>query len=100
MACQWEECGKVFDHLPTLIDHIHNGESINLAVRRDCNSAPRPHWCAQVELHMRMEDMSQERHSTNVSLRSHLPHTLAHRREAIHLSSTRCAWSIILIRGV
>ena len=26
MACQWEDCGKVFNHLPTLIDHIHNGE--------------------------------------------------------------------------
>jgi len=24
MSCQWEECGKVFNHLPTLIDHIHN----------------------------------------------------------------------------
>lgn len=26
MTCQWEDCGKVFNHLPTLIDHIHNGE--------------------------------------------------------------------------
>lgn len=25
VTCQWEECGKVFDHLPSLIDHIHNG---------------------------------------------------------------------------
>lgn len=25
MSCQWEECGKVFNHLPTLIEHIHNG---------------------------------------------------------------------------
>lgn len=24
MTCQWEDCGKVFDHLPSLIDHIHN----------------------------------------------------------------------------
>ncbi|KAI0085224.1 hypothetical protein BDY19DRAFT_896934 [Irpex rosettiformis] len=24
IACQWEECGRVFNHLPTLIDHIHN----------------------------------------------------------------------------
>ncbi|KAI0331560.1 hypothetical protein GY45DRAFT_1322152 [Cubamyces sp. BRFM 1775] len=23
MTCQWEDCGKVFNHLPTLIDHIH-----------------------------------------------------------------------------
>ena len=26
MTCQWEDCGKVFNHLPTLIDHIHGGE--------------------------------------------------------------------------
>lgn len=25
MACQWEDCGRVFDHLPSLIEHIHNG---------------------------------------------------------------------------
>ncbi|KAH9927636.1 uncharacterized protein B0H18DRAFT_1002920 [Fomitopsis serialis] len=24
MTCRWEECGKVFSHLPTLIEHIHN----------------------------------------------------------------------------
>ncbi|KIP05380.1 hypothetical protein PHLGIDRAFT_19733 [Phlebiopsis gigantea 11061_1 CR5-6] len=24
MTCQWEECGKVFNHLPSLIEHIHN----------------------------------------------------------------------------
>ncbi|KAI0337880.1 hypothetical protein BDW22DRAFT_1339104 [Trametopsis cervina] len=24
MSCQWEECGRVFNHLPSLIDHIHN----------------------------------------------------------------------------
>ncbi|KAH9939633.1 uncharacterized protein BXZ73DRAFT_43613 [Epithele typhae] len=23
MTCQWEDCGRVFNHLPTLIDHIH-----------------------------------------------------------------------------
>jgi hypothetical protein len=26
VTCQWEDCGKVFTHLPTLILHIHNGE--------------------------------------------------------------------------
>ena len=26
MTCQWEDCGKVFSHLPTLIEHIHNGK--------------------------------------------------------------------------
>jgi hypothetical protein len=26
VTCQWEDCGKVFTHLPTLIHHIHNGK--------------------------------------------------------------------------
>jgi len=25
VTCQWEDCGVVFTHLPTLIAHIHNG---------------------------------------------------------------------------
>lgn len=25
-TCRWNDCGRVFHHLPTLIDHIHNGE--------------------------------------------------------------------------
>ena len=33
MTCQWEDCGRVFNHLPTLIDHIHNGESPSFALR-------------------------------------------------------------------
>lgn len=27
MKCQWEDCSKIYNHLPSLIDHIHNGES-------------------------------------------------------------------------
>jgi hypothetical protein len=26
VTCQWEECGRVFTHLPALIEHIHHGE--------------------------------------------------------------------------
>ena len=26
VTCLWDNCGVVFTHLPTLIDHIHNGE--------------------------------------------------------------------------
>ena len=33
MTCQWEDCGRVFDHLPSLIDHIHNGAWSGSAVR-------------------------------------------------------------------
>jgi hypothetical protein len=25
VICQWENCGRPFSHLPTLINHIHNG---------------------------------------------------------------------------
>lgn len=33
VTCQWEDCGKVFTHLPTLIDHIHNGECSRFVFR-------------------------------------------------------------------
>ena len=26
VTCLWDNCGVVYTHLPTLIDHIHNGE--------------------------------------------------------------------------
>jgi hypothetical protein len=26
VSCQWEDCGKVFTHLPTFRHHIHNGK--------------------------------------------------------------------------
>ena len=28
MECQWEECGKMFNNLAVMIEHIHNGASI------------------------------------------------------------------------
>lgn len=28
VTCLWEDCGIIFTHLPTLINHIHNGESL------------------------------------------------------------------------
>ncbi|KAK1222279.1 hypothetical protein PQX77_014912 [Marasmius sp. AFHP31] len=30
VTCLWDNCGVVFTHLPTLIEHIHNGERITL----------------------------------------------------------------------
>lgn len=30
VTCLWEECGIVFTVLPTLIKHIHNGESLGI----------------------------------------------------------------------
>jgi hypothetical protein len=29
-TCLWDNCGKVYTHLPTLIEHIHNGEFVFL----------------------------------------------------------------------
>jgi len=26
VTCEWGDCGSVFTHLPSLVDHIHNGE--------------------------------------------------------------------------
>lgn len=40
MSCQWEDCGKVFNHLPTLIEHIHNGSSVRprIATKHSCKA--------------------------------------------------------------
>ena len=46
MTCQWEECGKVFDHLPSLIGHIHDGtRSINV------NYLTRTVWLDHIGVH-------------------------------------------------
>lgn len=89
MACQWEDCGKVFDHLPSLIDHIHNGEESSIVVRAYRNFCTRSYWCAQVQLYLRMEDLCPQGNSPNVALRTYLAYTLAYRREAIYLHSPR-----------
>ena len=34
VSCQWEDCGEVFTHLATLIDHIHNGNFFLLVLGR------------------------------------------------------------------
>ena len=28
VTCLWDDCGVIFTHLPTLITHIHDGESL------------------------------------------------------------------------
>lgn len=35
VTCEWENCGTVFDHLPSLIDHIHNGAPLILHTKSD-----------------------------------------------------------------
>jgi len=60
VTCQWEDCGVVFTHLPTLIDHIHNGElnssSEILIEQRTTNNTTfvscRTYWRPQVQLYM------------------------------------------------
>ena len=37
MTCRWEECGRVFSHLPTMIEHIHNG-ALQTALPIRCHS--------------------------------------------------------------
>lgn len=40
VTCEWENCGTVFDHLPSLIDHIHNGMPLSLHTKP--HRAPEP----------------------------------------------------------
>lgn len=46
VTCQWEDCGEVFVHLPTLIDHIHNGASKSQGGYQCFTSSDRPYWRA------------------------------------------------------
>jgi len=32
VTCLWDDCGKVYTHLPTLVEHIHEGISCSLRV--------------------------------------------------------------------
>ena len=41
--CEWENCGKVFDHLPTFIEHLHNGALYPTRVQ-PCLTFGRSHW--------------------------------------------------------
>lgn len=53
MTCRWEECGKVFSHLPTMIEHIHNGAFLcMLSIYQFPLMSHRPYWCPQVQLHL------------------------------------------------
>lgn len=77
-TCQWEDCGKVFDHLPSLIDHIHNGTRSMYMDSRRYNYVVRSHWRTQIELHVRMENMPSSRHCSNISICPYFPHTFTY----------------------
>ena len=49
----------------------------------------RPHWRAQVKLHMRMADVPAAWHSADVPVRADIPHPVPYRRETIHLPEAR-----------
>lgn len=40
VTCEWENCGTVYDHLPSLIDHIHNGAPRPLHIKSQFASEP------------------------------------------------------------
>ena len=51
----------------------------------------RSHRCTQVELHLRMGRLRPPWHRSDLSVRPHLSHKVAHRREALHLPTSRYA---------
>ena len=56
VTCLWDDCGVIFTHLPTLITHIHDGESqppVSATHRFYLSCClNRPHRCQQIELHL------------------------------------------------
>jgi hypothetical protein len=98
VTCLWEDCGVLFTHLPTLIEHIHKGASVCFFFffsarsggesRFDCDEN-RPYRRAQVKLHLRMGDLFPTESRPNIPFRTHITHPLPYGREAFHLSQTR-----------
>lgn len=89
VTCQWEDCGVVFTHLPTLIDHIHNGPSKFQNLCPNVNGlllAARPYWCAQIQLYVRMGVLSSQRLASNIPFCPYFTHSIPYRRKAFHLS--------------
>lgn len=77
ITCQWEECGVVFTHLPTLIDHIHNGMISHFVLTRGLTTAVlhcRSYWRSQSKLYLRVGILPTSRSTSNLAFCSHLPY--------------------------
>lgn len=97
VICQWETCERPFSHLPTLINHIHNGTRRQLCfvlIKRTLISYIRSHRCSQIELYMRVGDMHPARNPTGFPVCSYIPHTCAHRGETVHMPTSWSATSM------
>ncbi|KAF9005112.1 hypothetical protein BDQ17DRAFT_377967 [Cyathus striatus] len=42
VTCQWDDCGIVYRHLPSLIDHIHNARRNDLVTPFTCSGIDVP----------------------------------------------------------
>lgn len=90
VTCLWDDCGEIFTHLPTLIDHIHKGVSQgDVGYDGALLTGHSSYWGSQVKLYMRMGNLFSTRPRANVAVRSYLTYPFAHGRETIHLSSSR-----------
>lgn len=89
MKCQWEDCSKIYNHLPSLIEHIHNGGYLTLWVCSSVLISGRPYRRAQVELYLRVANLSSTWYSSDLAFCSYLAYSLTHWREAVYLLPPR-----------
>lgn len=89
MTCLWDDCGIVFSHLPSLIEHIHSSALMPTSVKLIQYHVYSARRRAQVKLHLRLGDMQSPRPRTDIPVRAHLPHPLTYRREAVYMFSAR-----------
>lgn len=53
VTCLWDDCGIVFTHLPTLIEHIHSStHSLHPRASSLTCISTSPHWRSQIKLHL------------------------------------------------
>lgn len=101
VTCLWDDCGIVFTHLPTLIEHIHTSEPIlSLSHRPSTTCPPSPYWRSQVQLYLRMVHVQPPWARSDLPFRTYLAHPFAHRRKAIYMFPTRqvdSSWGVCLV---
>jgi hypothetical protein len=91
-VCLWEDCGREFDDLRALVAHVHGLFLCGRLIYRMADSLQRrPCRSTQVDIHLRMDNVSTKRFSSDLKIRSSLPFKITYRRETVYVSITRCA---------
>ncbi|KAH9923799.1 hypothetical protein B0H21DRAFT_712523 [Amylocystis lapponica] len=93
MTCRWEDCGRVFNHLPTLIEHIHNGKILFvMKLRGDDSGVACNGWCGRRQ-HSEIAQIY-------VALRTSMFIIISADHIGVHKSNYTCEWATCSRRGI